>query len=144
MRKVIPKPFNQRTSKAFFLLVIFAIATFFLVPVSDKRLVSSSWCGLDGTFVELSFSENGTMILTTMVVGEFDGYSYDISGSWNRDGWYQVQINTIESYGQKRYQNTYYLKPILWGGGLRTSGNFDHVTSSEWNFFFWQCDGWMS
>jgi hypothetical protein len=106
MRKIVSKLFNRRTFAVILLLVIFAGVSFFLIPVSDQKLVSGPWCGIgDNGVAELSFSREGSFVLTERDVSTNLASAHYESGIWTRDGRWQLQINSIiESSNQQRHQ----------------------------------------
>ncbi len=138
MRKKISKLFNRRTVLIISFLAVLVVTSSFLIPVSNQRLILHSWCGIGSNGVaELSFSKDGTFSLTEIDVSTNLPSTHHETGTWIRTGQWKLQINsTIESSNQQHIE-TYYLRSLFWGFGLKDANDEAGVSRK---LFVSQCE----
>lgn len=118
MRKIITKFFNRRTLPIILLPIILVVTSFFLIPVSNSKLVASTWCGLGGNWLirSLAFVEDGSLQFTK-IYNDLSDTHWNESGTWERDG-RKIKINSIELDNPRSHYRTFQLSSFGWGTRL--------------------------
>jgi len=140
MRKIITKFLNRRTLPVILLLIILVVTSFFLIPVTDNKLISSAWCGVGGSYYIRSweFQEDGSFQFTKTPLNGPD-VSWSETGTWMYEG-KQIEINTIELNNPRSYYLVFQLHSFSWGTGLWTySHNLERVGDRSSLFMLRPC-----